>query len=225
MNNSTSIPVAQCTFYGFTDPAGSKQGRTALALQQAQQAIVVIAVSPLLHVLVVFAWADKIPATKYVDKLISVHERYHPKVFGIESNAMQKLFADLVRAEAKKRLSKVSFMAIDQPTNIDKDFRIRTVVEPVINYGRLLLNKQLVELESQLAGFPTAHRKDLVDALASCLRLIPKRPEQVVKNEEIERLASYLRATGAPTYYIEQRIREEREKYKLAALTGEKNGC
>jgi len=213
--NST-IPINQCTFYGFTDPAGKKHGTS--AMQQARQAIVVIAVSPLLHIFVPFAWADKLPTTAYIRKLLQVHEQFKPKQFGIEANAMQSLFADVVRDTAKKELTKVTFMPVFQPTNIDKNFRIRTIMEPVINYGRLFVDSVLVELISELSGFPTAQRKDMVDCLASAIRLVPKRAEVVTNNEELANLAKYLRDTGAPAWYINQRMEEERKKFEQAAM-------
>lgn len=210
-----NIPINQCTLYGFTDPAARKRG-PGQQLDQARQAIVIIAVSPNLHIIPLYAWADKVPTTAYTKRLIQVHERYKPKQFGIEANAMQILFADSVIAKSKKELeTRVTFIPIYQPTNIDKIYRIRTVIEPVINYGRLILSSELVELETELAGFPTAQRKDLVDCLASAIRLVPKRPEQVTRSEELMALAKYLRDTGAPAWYIEQRIKEEKNRLIL----------
>ena len=210
-----NIPSNLCTFYAFTDPASgrSRAGSSAASIKQSKQAITVVAVSPHTHIFCVYAWMGKLPTTAYVDKLLKVHTQYQPRTFGIEANAMQSLFADQVRAQAKLATARVAFMPISQPTNIDKKFRIRTAMEPVINYGRLFILPSLIELENGLRGFPAADEYlDLIDCLASTVRLVPRRPDAVAKNEEISSLARYLRSTGAPAWHIERRIAEERAR-------------
>ena len=59
---------------------------------------------------------------------------------------MQSLFADVVAAEAQKRLKRIPFVGISQSTKVDKDFRIRTAVEPVINHGRLFILEKNIDL-------------------------------------------------------------------------------
>ena len=127
---------------------------------------------------------------------------------GIEANVMQSLFADLVTDAAKRRMKRIAFIAVTQPTKIDKDFRIRTTLEPVIADGRLFMQESHIELVSELRSFPTGLTKDLVDCLASAISLVPRRPLPQQQNEEAEQLASYLRNTGAPTWYIQKRVKE-----------------
>lgn len=123
---------------------------------------------------------------------------------------MQSLFADLVHAEAKRRLGahKNKFLPIDQPTKIDKHFRIRTTLEPVIGEGRLFVPSHMTELIADLKGFPTIQHIDRIDCLASAVALVPQRPLPQRRTEETEALASYLRNTGAPSWYIVKRIKE-----------------
>lgn len=204
-----------CTYYAFTDPASgkSKSGSSASSIKQSKQAITVVAVSPQSHVFAVFAWLGKLPTTGYIDKLLKVRADYNPKIFGIEAAAMQSVFADVMRIEAKRKLHAGTFLPINLPTNIDKKFRIRTQIEPFINYGRLFIAPHLFELDAALRGFPAADEYlDLIDCFASNLKLIPKRPEPVTQNEELLQLAKYLRETGSPPWYIERRIAEERQK-------------
>jgi hypothetical protein len=205
------IPVNLCTYYAFTDPASGKKSRST-ALKQSKQAIVVCAVSQLTHIFCVHAWLGKLPTTAYVDKLLKIHADYPLKSFGIEANAMQSLFADQVYSQAKQtQLKRVVFTPFSQPTNIDKKFRIRTHLEPVINHGRLFIHPSLVELDAGLRGFPVADDYlDLIDCLASCIGLIPRRSAAITQNEEVQSLAKYLRDTGAPSWYIEARIQEVR---------------
>jgi hypothetical protein len=208
------IDSKSCTYYAFTDPAsGKSRSGSKSSIKQSKQAITVVAVSPQSHVFAIFAWLGKLPTTGYIDKLLKVRSQYNPKVFGIEAAAMQSVFADVMRIEAKRKLHPGTFLGINLPTNIDKKFRIRTQIEPFINYGRLFISPNLYELDAALRGFPVADEYlDLIDCFASNLKLIPKRPEPVTQNEEILQLAKYLRETGSPPWYIERRIAEERLK-------------
>ena len=198
--------------YAFTDPASAK-GRVKKV--RARQAIIVIACDWLLRVFVIYAWAGRLPTSRYIDKLMTVGEsflQYNLRRFGVEANAMQSLFADVVAAEARKRLKRIPFVGIYQSTKTDKDFRIRTAVEPVINHGRLFILDKSIELEAELRGFPTAATKDLVDCLASAISMIPARPTSVQRNDEIEALADYLRRSGMQSWMVQQRILEIMEE-------------
>jgi hypothetical protein len=212
-----------CTYYAFTDPASGRKNSSRSSIKQSKQAITVIAVSPQTHAFAVFAWLGKLPTTGYIDKLLKVRQQFNPKVFGIEAVAMQSVFADVMRMEAKRKNQLGSFLGVNVPTNIDKKYRIRTIIEPFINYGKLFLAPNLFELDSALRGFPAADEYlDLIDCFASNLKLIPRRAEAVTQNEEISQLAKYLRETGSPSWYIERRVAEERQKL-MQKLTASEN--
>lgn len=198
--------------FGFTDPASGK-GR--LKKVRARQAIVIIASDWLQRIYVLYTWAGRIPTSRYLDKIIKVCEDYRPRVFGIEANAMQSLFADLVSDAAKQRAKRLSFVPVTQPTKIDKDFRIRTTLEPVIADGRLFTLESQSELEAELRSFPTGLTKDIIDCLASAIALVPRRPLPVQQSREAEQLAQYLRNTGAPTWYIKKRVDEVLGNHRL----------
>jgi hypothetical protein len=93
-----------------------------------------------------------------------------------------------------------------QPTNVEKNFRIRTGLEPVILQGRLFLMENQVEARSEMQGFPTAVTKDIVDAMETCIRIAPKRPLKHRKNKEKEAYAAYLRKTRTPAHLIERKL-------------------
>jgi hypothetical protein len=198
--------------YAFTDPAGgrSKAASSRQKKVRALQATIVIAVDDLMRIFVLHCWADRFTPSKYLDKLLSICDDYAPRTFGIEANAMQSLFADLVHDEARRRLGahKNKFMAVDQPTKIDKFFRIRSTLEPVINEGRLFIPSSMTELLADLRGFPTIQHIDRVDCLASAVALVPRRPIPQRRSDEAEQLASYLRKTGVSSRDIERRVEE-----------------
>lgn len=192
--------------YGFADPAS---GKTQLKGVRARAAIVIITIDYLKRIFVLLAWAGRIQPSKLRDKIIETATEFKVRKFGIEANAMQTLFASLVRDKAREDQNYVPLVPIHQPTKIDKDFRIRTSLQPVIADGRLILGVNQYELKSEIESFPTGRTKDLIDALASAISMIPKRRDKAAKSADVESLAAYLRDTGAPNWYIEQRIREE----------------
>lgn len=219
------IEPAKLDKYFFADPAS---GKIRLRKKRARQAIVGIGVDWLQRVYVIYAWAGRLPASKFRDKIISVYERYQPRLFGIEANAMQELFGDLVRDKAIEKFGTVRMIPVYQPTKIDKDFRIRTSLEPVMFDGRLFIHGErtsdqelsghdshMNELISELRGFPSAATKDLVDSLASAISLVPKRTYEEQQRDESEELARYLRAQGVPGHQIERRVAEVRAEQTI----------
>ena len=200
------------TYWAFTDPSGGKAAAASAAHRKvrALQAAIVIASDHLSRIFVLHSWSGRLTPTKYLDKLVDLCDKFNPKVFGIEANAMQSLFADLVHTTAKARLGshRARFLPVNQPTKIDKFFRIRTTLEPVINQGRLFIPSHMTELLADIRGFPTIQLFDRIDCLASAIALVPSKPLAKRRTEETEALASYLRETGMPSHYIEQRIKE-----------------
>ena len=131
---------------------------------------------------------------------------------------MQELFADLVKDEAVRQLGRVNMRGITQNSHVDKDWRIRTTLEPIINQGRLFVLDGTVQtdLELEIRSFPTGRTKDIVDALASAVDLIPARSQQKLVDDEAQDIVAYLRESGAPFWYIEQRAAELKQEAQQA---------
>lgn len=195
--------------YAFCDPAGGK-GRVKRV--SARAAIVVIAQDHLTRVHVLEALAQRWSTDALTDKLIEVGLTWKPRSFGIEANAMQELYASALARECRMRGLHIPFAPVWQPSGIEKDFRIRTAIQPVLASGRLVIpaGAAFTELRDELKGFPIAQTKDLVDALASAIRMLPARTAPAQDREEASALAAYLRSTGAPAEYIEERVARAR---------------
>jgi hypothetical protein len=200
------VAVDQLQIFSFCDPAS---GRQQIRRARARSAIVTVGMDSINRFFVLNAFAARPHATELREKVIAIGERFHHRRFGIEANAMQSLFADLVQSEARKLNKKIPFMPVNQPTKIDKDWRIRTILQPIIANGQLFIQEDQLELKSEITSFPMSATKDLVDALASAIMLAPRFKNIArERSDEIESLAKYLRDSGASPSVIEQRVKE-----------------
>ena len=201
----------------FLDPASSKKEQT--KKMTARSAIVVVGQDPEFRVYVLYAWAARVPVPELVEKMFEVNRAFTPRIFGGESDALQTLFQDAVKMIAEDRGERLPLKGVPHSTRIDKDFRIKSVLQPVIAEGRLILQEHQHELIQELEGFPVFATKDVVDALASAIHELPQKPLQRQKHQEAEALAEYLRQTGAPPEYIRQRVPElALNQHPLAAM-------
>lgn len=199
--------------YFFADLASGKKGLAELKRVRARQAIVGAAPFYLNQrrlVFILYAWAGRLPTQQFKDKLIEIHDKWTPTKFGLESNAMQSLFADTVIDAVKAKGQRVRFIAVDQPTKIDKDFRIRSALqEPIANHEVFLLHSH-TELITEVVGFPITSTKDIIDALASIFyHLIPKRSTPKQGEDERDALAEFMRLKGHTPAEITLRMQKE----------------
>lgn len=204
--------------YAFCDPGGSHKTVKNKGLL-ARSAIMVIGVDPLLNrIFTLDAWAERTTTDKLIEMVIAKYDQWKPKTFGIEANAMQVHLGNAINREAHMRKLKTVVTPVNQSTKVDKEWRIESVLSPIISTGRLFVMDSQVELIAEIRGFPTAQTKDLVDALASAISLVPLRSVKRVKREEEDALARYLRNTGAPVEYINEQIAAVRHQQQTRAL-------
>lgn len=199
------VPLDELTQrYAFCDPSG---GKRAVKRTKARSAIVVVAQDTLSRFFVLHAWGDAVSTDSLIDRILDTQEKFQPRVFGVEANAMQSLFADALLREARFTGKKVPIRAVHQPTRVDKEFRIRSILQPVVADGRLFTQQHQIDLYSEISSFPTGATCDIVDALASAIALAPPPRTRKQQDGEMDNLASYLRQSGAHPNEIEKRLR------------------
>lgn len=196
------------TFYAFCDPAGSKKSAE-IKRSRANAAIVCVGADTLQRVFVVEWWEKRASTEEMTEKIFEVNRVWKPRVFGCEANAMQELYGNMVQLEAKHRNVKLPLTAVYQTSKVEKTYRIRTGLQPVIRAGRLFLHERMIGERAKLAGFPmNIQQVDGIDALENAVRLIPKRAAIRQQSDEVEQVASYLRSQGVAPQMIEARVRE-----------------
>lgn len=191
--------------YGFVDPAAGKTDQ-AMKRVRARSAIVIGGQDDLGRVFILHAWAARCPTEKLIDEMYSLTDRYQLKTLGVEANGLQALFSDAVIRDAKLAGRKLPVAPIYQPTRTEKDFRIRTTLQPLLSNGKVFVQPSMIELRQEIENFPMHPTKDLVDALASLCRLMPPKDPQLVRDNEAVALARYLQASGAPWPAVEEAL-------------------
>ena len=189
--------------YAFVDPASSRKGLE-LKLVKARSAIVVIAPDWLGRIFVLDAWAARTSTDHLIERMYQTHEKWNVRIMGGEANGLQELFHEAVLRDARLRGKTLPLRPVHQPTRIEKAWRIRTILQPIIANGRLFIRPDMVELKAEIASFPLSPLVDLVDALAAAIKLVPQRQTRKEIDTEKEALLSYLRKSGAPPAQIEE---------------------
>jgi len=186
----------------FIDPASGRKS-AALKRNASRSADLVVGRDDLGRIFVLHAWAGRIPTTTHTDRIFALNQQWHPRIIGIDASAMQSLYADALTREAKQKAERLPLQPIGMPTTVDKDSRIRAILQPVIAMGRLFLLADQRDLHQELEAFPHGLTKDLVDALSQAIALLkPVNPKRMEDADREARLA-YLRETNAPGYYID----------------------
>lgn len=191
----------------FCDPGGDKRGGR-LKYARANTAIVVVGQDILCRIFCLFCWAEQASTDRMTDMIFSTNEAFKPRVFGVEENGLQTLYEASLEREARASGIRIPLLGVSHSTRVKKEFRISSILQPVFTQGRIFTQEHQIELENEIRGFPSGKTLDRIDALASAVQLLPSRAPLVEQRNEVEAIASYLRDTGAPEWYIAQRVAE-----------------
>lgn len=197
--------------YGWTRSSASGKKKEALKSVRARSAIVVVGVDPLQRIWALDAWAARVGTNEIVKQFMDRVLKWGPVIAAYEDVGQQTLLEDPILNEAEKRGITVPLCPVTVTTKVDKNWRIRSILQPIIGAGRFLLNEDLDELKNEITGFPMSSIKDLIDACASACALVPPPQSHDQVNSEEQNLAEYLRNSGVPAREIEARVHEVRQ--------------
>lgn len=189
------------------DPAGTS---TELRGQASRMAIACIGVDPEGRVFVLDAWAARVSTEKFVERIFDIAQKYRPQPFGCESNALQVLFKDATMMLARSQGIQLSLRPMPQPQKIDKETRIRLTLQPIVARGHLFLRPDQTKLRDEILAFPQTPHKDLIDALASAVNLLPA--QLLVQNQKSleDALVQYHNIAGTAPSMIDYRLAQLR---------------
>lgn len=117
-------------------------------------------------------WQQKCKPHVAMEQLFLMAEKHRTQVISIESIAAQELLFDQTKKNALERGIFFAKFIKDKPQS-NKNARIEEL-EPLFENDVLRLNKKQNQLIEELEQYPNATHDDLVDALASAVRISSK---------------------------------------------------
>lgn len=193
--------------YMWLDPASGKRDER-LRSVRARSAIVVIGTSIDQKVWVLDSWAKRVGTQEITRVFVDMVQKWNPVVAGFEDMGQQALLTDPLYQEAENRGISVPLAPVRVNTKVEKNWRIRSQLQPLIGHGRLVISRELIELKAEITQFPMSNMKDMIDALAGACSLVPPPRTKERQSQEAQDLARYLRETGASPSDIEDAMRK-----------------
>lgn len=124
----------------------------------------------------------KLTPTQTINVIFELCEMYKPRLIGVEDVAYQKALIYLLNEEMSIRKLDIPVVGVKPPTDKTKEMKILSVLVPRMEYGRVLLNQGLHDLEHEMLTFPRGSHDDILDALASCDEIISYPMKEKPKN-------------------------------------------
>jgi predicted phage terminase large subunit-like protein len=201
------IPLAGLYTVGFVDSAGGRvpgtnKGRS--ANYRSRSAIIVISQDDIDRIFIRKAWARHCTTDELCDEIFATYAEFRPATIGIDSSANQSLFANALIREAREKGKKLPLTQIALGT--DKDTRIETTLQPAATAGRIFALCDMTDLRGEWEGFPGSQFKDILDALAGAIKLLPTRHTNDEVSDEVNQYREHLRRMGFNEPEIEKRV-------------------
>ena len=124
-------------------------------------------------------------------------------MFGVDATGPQGPFYDSLVAETRRRGLRIPFIPITLQG--DKIKRIEDSLEPTLTDGRMFVHPKFERAHEEGREFPTGFM-DLLDCMASCRKLLPKRQTMTSKIAQREDEIARLKRAGMPFSDIMDRL-------------------
>ena len=186
--------------YAYLDPAS---GRKEAKRPGARSALIVACHCPPAFVLILHAWAARASTTEITQEIFHIHTIFRPVQIAVETAGQQYLLYSHLIDEAMRQGIKLPLVEGKQYTEDAKDARITESIQPLTVQGRLCIQSHHTLLRDELADYPRGATKDLLDALAGCLSIMPK-PQPILGHQDSRQaVLDYLARANASAQTIE----------------------
>ena len=144
-------------------------------------------------IVVELASQQRISPLETVERIFDIESLYNDQApVGIETVAYQIMLADTVLDQIIRRGRGFPIIEVPRVSTLNKYDWIVGAIQPRVASGRLHVHESMIELIEQLDRYDKVAHEDLLDALASAIRLCPPVEElptgQELTNEEVERM-------------------------------------
>lgn len=161
-----------------------------------RNAVVTCGISPRNQAIVLDVFAERCTPYRVIEHLLWLHIRFHPRVYGIEGVAYQKVFKYVLAREAE-RIG--IFLRIQELKAPGKHKQHVKGLQPLMTLKRLFICGAQAILRQELADYPLGEHDDTADALGLQPQLWKGRlsPEHLEKVErEARKLGQAIRGYG-----------------------------
>lgn len=100
-----------------------------------------------------------------IDELFAVHAQWKPTTMSIEVIGQAQGLMTPIHDEENRRNRYLPLVEIKVRPAIRKETRIRSVLQPRFERGKIFIKRDMVDLEEQLLKFPRSKRDDMIDSL------------------------------------------------------------
>lgn len=115
-----------------------------------------------------------------IDQMFDIHKQWQPHSFTIETiGQAQSILQPIHDAEIERNIF-LPLVAIKARNAVQKETRIRSVLQPRFERGKVYILPHMDELRDELLKFPKSAHDDMVDALSDCSEVCfnPPPPEE-----------------------------------------------
>lgn len=127
-------------------------------------------------------------------------------MFGVDVTGPQGPFYDSLVLETRRRGMRIPFIGVT--LHGDKVTRIEDTIEPSLNDGRFFVHPGAEYAHEEGREFPTGFL-DILDCIASCKKMLPKRATTKTKITQREREIETMKRQGTPFTTIMERLAEK----------------
>ncbi len=100
-----------------------------------------------------------------IDELFNVFNLWHPITMTIETISQAQGILSSIYDEENRRNLYLPLHAITSRPPVKKEIRIRSILQPRFERGKIFIKRDMFDLEEQILKFPRGKRDDMIDAL------------------------------------------------------------
>ena len=98
-------------------------------------------------------------------EMFSAYSRWKPMTMSIEVIGQAQAIMEAVQNEEERRRVYLPIEEIKSRGMVSKEARIRSVLQPRFERGKIFITREMVDLEEELLRFPKSAHDDIVDSL------------------------------------------------------------
>ena len=146
-------------YFAVCDPAISQE------VGADESSIVVVAVDDENDWYVVETRSGQWTVGELIEQLFAVYKQWKPMSMSIETIGQGQALMTPIYSEENRRNTYLPLTEIKARPRVTKEMRIRAILQPRFERGKIYIKRDMIELEEQLLKFPRSKRDDMIDAM------------------------------------------------------------